>query len=227
MFRGGVTVTVEQIMYREEAIMKKSISNAALRRMTSYLAYLKSLSGHLPQYVSAPVIANALQLGEVQVRKDLAKIARPGHTKIGRNTMELIHDIEKSIGLEQPMRAVLVGSADFLPWLMTQCGENICVLGHFTENLSIGENNALPMSQLVGFCRKMCIQIGILNVSSDMLYPAAELLEKGGVYAIWNFSPVPMAVQGNILIQNENLLPSLGVFSYYATESICSQKKTS
>ena len=62
--------------------MKKSLSSATLRRMTTYLAYLRSISERLPQYVSATMIASALHLGDVQVRKDLAKAAGPGHTKI-------------------------------------------------------------------------------------------------------------------------------------------------
>ena len=192
--------------------MKKSLSSAALRRMTTYLAYLRSISERLPQYVSATMIANALQLGEVQVRKDLAKAAGPGHTKIGRDKAELIRGIEQSIGLEQPLRAVLVGSDDVLPWLMTQCGSHLQLLGHFGEKGA----NAIPLPQLSTFCKRNKVQLGILNVSTDLLYPAAELLERGGVHAIWNFSPVPLAARDGVLVQNEYLLPALAVFSHDA-----------
>ena len=40
--------------------------------------------------ISAPMIAAALHLGEVQVRKDLADTARPGSNKKGRVRKELI-----------------------------------------------------------------------------------------------------------------------------------------
>ncbi len=190
--------------------MKKSLSSATLRRMTTYLAYLRSISERLPQYVSATMIASALHLGDVQVRKDLAKAAGPGHTKIGRDKAELIRGIEQSIGLDRPMRAVLVGSEDFLPWLVTQCGSHLMLLGCFGKN----EADAMPMAQLSAFCKGNRIQIGIVNVSPDLLYSTAEILERGGVRFIWNFSSVPMAAREGMLVQNEYLLPALAVFSH-------------
>ena len=201
--------------------MKKSLSSAALRRMTTYLAYLRSISERLPQYVSATMIANALHLGEVQVRKDLAKAAGPGHTKIGRDKTELIRGIEQSIGLDQPMRAVLVGSDDFLPWLMDQCGSHLRLLGCFGGK----GTDAMPMAQLSAFCKGNRVQIGIVNVPSDLLYSTSELLERGGVRSIWNFGPVPMAAREGMLVQNEYLLPALAVFSHNEILNEVSEKE--
>lgn len=72
-----------------------------------------------------------------------------------------------------------------------QCGSHLQLLGHFGEKGA----NAIPLPQLSAFCKGNGIQLGILNVSTDLLYPAAELLERGGVHAIWNFSPVPLAAR--------------------------------
>ena len=52
------------------------------------------------------------------------------------------------------------------------------------------------------------------NVSPDLLYSTAEILERGGVRFIWNFSSVPMAAREGMLVQNEYLLPALAVFSH-------------
>lgn len=196
--------------------MKRSISNLALRRMTAYLAYLKSLPEDSPKNVSATMIANALQLGDVQVRKDLAKIARPGHTKVGRDKAELIWDIERCIGLDKPVTAVLIGTDDFLPWFSHQCGDRVVISARFSADPISQGKDTMALSELPRFCRDHPTQIGILNVSSDMLYPAADLLAESGVRAIWNFSPVPLESREGVVIQNENLLPTLGILSYYA-----------
>ena len=69
------------------------ISQVLLHRLPSYLNYLKSLPGG-DHYISATTIANALGLGDVQVRKDLAAISDAGRRRTGRSRDQLIRDIE-------------------------------------------------------------------------------------------------------------------------------------
>ena len=51
-------------------MQNKELSKAVLKRLPSYLSYLKSLPEDSSPYISATSIANALNMGEVQVRKD-------------------------------------------------------------------------------------------------------------------------------------------------------------
>ena len=46
-----------------------------IKRLPTYLSYLKSLPEDVSSYISATAIANALQMGDVQVRKDLAAVS--------------------------------------------------------------------------------------------------------------------------------------------------------
>ena len=48
--------------------MDKKISKSVLKRLPSYLSYLKSLQETDSPYISATALANALGMGEVQVR---------------------------------------------------------------------------------------------------------------------------------------------------------------
>jgi len=54
----------------------KAISKQTLLRLPSYLSYLKSLPKQDGEYVSATMIASALGLNDVQVRKDLACVSK-------------------------------------------------------------------------------------------------------------------------------------------------------
>ena len=54
----------------------KEISKSVLKRLPSYLTYLKSLPADGPAIISATALAAALSMGEVQVRKDLAICGR-------------------------------------------------------------------------------------------------------------------------------------------------------
>lgn len=52
----------------------KSITKATLGGLPIYLRYLKSIKS-ISQNISATQLAKALDLGEVQVRKDLASVS--------------------------------------------------------------------------------------------------------------------------------------------------------
>ena len=89
---------------------KVSVSKAALGRLPSYLSYLKELSPEKVPYISATTIAKELNLGEVQVRKDLAVVSGAGKPRLGYVTEELIEKLEDCLGYNQLTFAVLVGA---------------------------------------------------------------------------------------------------------------------
>lgn len=71
----------------------KPISKKLLTRLPVYLQYLRSLPESV-ENVSATRIAGALGLGEVMVRKDLAKVSNSGRCRLGHMRDVLIRDIE-------------------------------------------------------------------------------------------------------------------------------------
>ena len=89
---------------------RKEISKSVLKRLPGYLAYLKTLSDDASPYISATALANALGMGEVQVRKDLAMVSDGGRPKIGYPRQSLIDDIEQFLGYDNTTDAVLIGA---------------------------------------------------------------------------------------------------------------------
>ena len=69
------------------------VSKQLLKRLPLYLNHLKSLPEN-SENISATAIAKALDLGDVQVRKDLARVSDGGRRKTGRIREQLIKDIE-------------------------------------------------------------------------------------------------------------------------------------
>ena len=91
--------------------MEKSyISKATLGRIPRYLGYLKDLPLQKVPYISATTLAKALNLGEVQVRKDLSMVSGAGKPRIGYETETLIGQLEDCLGYNQLTLAVLVGA---------------------------------------------------------------------------------------------------------------------
>ena len=74
--------------------MHKDISKVVLQRLPVYLNYLKTIP-EKDGYISATVLASRLNLGEVQVRKDLASVSCAGKPKVGYEVKTLISELEK------------------------------------------------------------------------------------------------------------------------------------
>ena len=77
---------------------KKEISKAVLKRLPGYLSYLQNMPEGSGTHISATSLANALGMGEVQVRKDLALVSDGGRPKIGYLRESLIEDISQFLG---------------------------------------------------------------------------------------------------------------------------------
>ena len=88
----------------------KKISKSVLKRLPGYLSYLKSMPESAPPHISATALANALGMGEVQVRKALAMVSDGGRPKIGYLREGLIDDIEQFLGYDNTTDAVLIGA---------------------------------------------------------------------------------------------------------------------
>ena len=102
---------------------QKKVSKSVLKRLPGYLDYLKSLSENGPVHISATALANALGMGEVQVRKDLAMVSDGGRPKIGYVRQALIDDIEQFLGYDNTTDAVLIGACVPVGMMIAQLGK--------------------------------------------------------------------------------------------------------
>ena len=91
-------------------VERKEISKSVLKRLPGYLSYLKSIPEGEAVYISATALANALSMGEVQVRKDLAMVSDGGRPKIGYLRSQLVEDISQFLGYDNTTDAILVGA---------------------------------------------------------------------------------------------------------------------
>ena len=210
----------------------KKISTFVLKRLPGYLSYLKSLPDTAPDYISATTLANALGMGQVQVRKDLAMVSDGGRPKIGYRRKDLIADIEKFLGYDNTTDAVLVGFGKLGQALMgykgfSEYGLNIQVaFDPLPERKQhIVDKPIYPVSELEEFCRNNKVMVGIITAPAAHAQEVANQLVAGGVKAIWSFAPVHLNVPDNIIVQYENMATSLAVLSVHLQAHINEEKK--
>ena len=185
-------------------------------------SYLKSLPEGSATYISATALANALGMGEVQVRKDLAMVSDGGRPKIGYLRENLILDISGFLGYDNTTQAILVGAGKLGQALLGYGGFDaygLNILGAFDAKTA-GETTddgktILPMEQLEAFCRKHKILMGIITVPAPFAQQVCDQMITCGIKAIWNFAPVHLDVPEHILVQNEDMATSLAVLSMH------------
>ena len=211
---------------------KKAISKSVLKRLPGYLAYLKNMPENAPANISATALANALGMGEVQVRKDLAMVSDGGRPKIGYLRESLIDDIEQFLGYDNTTDAVLIGAGKLGQALMgykgfDEYGLNILAAFDAAPAMDRTEEGKpiYGIDKLAQFCRVNKVLMGIITVPAESAQAVADQLIAGGIKAIWNFAPVHLDVPSNILVQNENMATSLAVLSVHLQAQIKEEKK--
>lgn len=190
------------------------ISQVLLHRLPSYLNYLKSLPGG-DHYISATTIANALGLGDVQVRKDLAAISDAGRRRTGRSRDQLIRDIENYLGFSAAAGTVIIGAGTMGQAFLDYRGfdhSGLRILACFDHNPGLSQSllgkPIYPMEALEAFCQANSVRIGIIAVPMEEAQNACDRLLGCGIRGIWNLSPAHIRVPSHVALRSENFAAS-------------------
>ena len=211
----------------------KEISKSTLKRLPTYLTYLKSLPEDSSAHISATAVAAALGMGEVQVRKDLALVSDGGRPKIGYLRSGLIRDIEEFLGYGNTKDAVLVGAGKLGRALLSYVGfeeYGMKIIGAFdSDDALIGTSKSgkpiMHISRLREFCLSHQVKIGIITVPAEYAQEVCDRLIESGIQAIWNFAPKHLDVPEGILVQAENMAASLALLSKHLSERMEQEKE--
>lgn len=193
----------------------KKVSRKLLTRLPIYLDYIKSLPDDTMN-ISATNMAHALGLGDVLVRKDLAKVSNAGRCKLGYARETLAQDIEDFLDINSLTGAIIVGAGKLGQALLDYGGfeaSGMSILAGFdqkpTKKRSSAGKPIYSMEKLPDFCKENNIRIGIITVPATEAQKVCDCLICCGIEAIWNFAPIHLVVPEKIVLQSENLAVSL------------------
>jgi AT-rich DNA-binding protein len=210
-------------------INHNAVTTQALHRMPYYIQQLKVLQSQKVETISAPKIAELLNLNEVQVRKDFAAVyPSKGKPKTGFSVSELISNMEELLGFRNADEAVIVGAGALAKAILAHEGfqeYGMKIVAAFDVKPELVGNEIsgikiLPADKISNICRRMKIHIGIITVPAIQAQVVCDQLVAGGVLAIWNFAPVHLSVPSHILVQNENLAASLAMLSKHLKQTM-------
>ena len=191
------------------------VSKKLLKRLPVYLHYIKTLPGHT-ENISATRMARDLGLGDVMVRKDLAKVSNGGRRKLGYVREDLIADIETFLDFNSTTDAIVIGAGKLGQALLDYYGFETSGLHivagfdiHTSKRYTKGGKPIYPMTKLPQFCKDNQVAIAIITVPAESAQNVCNELVDCGIRAIWNFAPVHLNVPERIVVQSENLAVSL------------------
>lgn len=195
------------------------LTRATLGRLPDYLQYLRSSDSGT--HISATTIARALELGEVQVRKDLSAVCGGGRPKVGYCKAELIAALEDALRHTKKSAAVIVGAGRLGTALLGFDGFNAPeIIAAFDTAVtgSVCGKPILPMTEFRSFCQLHDIRIGIITVPVEQAQNVCDTMVANGIAAIWNFAPVKLKIPEKVILRQENLALSLAHLNLLANQ---------
>ncbi len=202
--------------------MSRDIPEFSLQRMPVYLNYLRTLPDDgTYNYISSGAMAQALGLGEVLVRKDLAYTGCAGRPKVGYPRVELIAAIEKFLRINDKKCAVLVGAGGLGSALLSYGGfenygiELVCAFDTSPEKIGtyIGGKPVLSMDELNEGCKKYGAVMAIIAVPAPAAQQTAERLCAAGIKAMLNFAPAQITTGGDVKVINIDVAANLAILA--------------
>ncbi len=216
--------------------MDKNVETASVatyNRMPIYLKALYALKERGEQYVSSVALAETVRENPSVVKKDLSiAIKSVGKPKVGYEVNKLIKDVEDFLGYSNVKGAVLVGVGKLGQALLGYSGFDkygLNIVAGFDNNeklvgSKINGKKILSSSDLASSLKDIKVKIGIIATPKAYAQDVANELVKGGIRAIWNFTPCHLEVPESVTVKNEDMASSLAILSMQL-EVILSKEK--
>lgn len=201
----------------------KDVPGPTIRRLILYYRYLEELAKKDPdRKISSVALAKGVGVTATQVRKDLSYFGPLGLKGVGYEVGSLKNRLEKIIGFNRNWEVALVGAGNLGRALVyyqkfKDLGLNIvevfdCDLnkiGNMINGITVKSTKEM---QRIIFERG--IKIAVIAVPAEEAQQVAEELVKAGVRAIWNFAPVPLDLDSEIIVISEDLSSGIGSLIY-------------
>lgn len=190
----------------------------ALRRMPSYLAYLKMAHKQGLIHISSTSIARDMGIDPTQVTKDIAHTKIQGKTRVGYEIEPLINALEDFLYFKKMDKACLFGAGSLGTALLhdtglKQFGLEIITAYDVNETVIGKTIEGVPIHHIDQFIKgeNKSVEVGILTVPAEYAQAVANDLFKTNIRAIWNFTPIRLIAPDNIIVQNTSLYAHLAV----------------
>lgn len=199
------------------------IPRKTVYRLSIYLRCLARLRENSIETVSSEALAKAAGVKPTQLRKDLACFGTFGTRGLGYDVADLSKKIADELGTSRLQPVILIGAGHLGLALLSYRGfgkEGFEIVAAFDadprrERDKKVRQRILGMNRLPEFVRENAIKMAILTVPAAAAQEVTNQLVSTGITGILNFSPVPISVPEEVMVNNVNLAIELENLSYF------------
>jgi redox-sensing transcriptional repressor len=198
------------------------VPKAVVSRLSLYLRELQHLIRDGQETTSSTQLGRVLGFTDAQVRKDLAYFGQFGYPGIGYRCDELIREIKRILGTDQPWPIALVGAGNLGRALVGYKGfghQGFRVAAVFdVDEAKIGREIAgiriYALEELSQVVAERGIRLAILAVPAAAAQDAADRLVEAGIDGILNFAPVTINLPERLRMVGVDLAIELEQLSF-------------
>lgn len=204
----------------------REIPGPTIKRLILYYRFLEQLAEEEDRIFSSVTLGKAVGVSATQVRKDLSYFGSLGHKGLGYKADDLRKSLEKIIGFNKTWEVALVGAGNLgralvyyqkfrdLGLKITEIFDcDLAKIGNMVNGIVV--KSTKEMTTVIA---EKGIRIAIIAVPESEAQLLAEKLVGAGVKAIWNFAPVPLAFEEEIIVIYEDLSTGIGSLVYRLKE---------
>ncbi len=214
-------------MEKENTPKENLVSVSVIKRMPRYYRFLGELEKAGYRKISSRELSEKMGLTASQIRQDLNCFGGFGQQGYGYNVPALRGEIAKILGLDQKVKAILIGVGNLGRVIVNHMdfearGFNLVAL--FDNNPEIigqviNSHTVENIDMLQEICDKKHPAVAILCIPRDAAQQLADQLISIGIKGFWNFSHYDLALNyDGIVVENVHLGDSLMTLSYMVNE---------
>lgn len=183
-----------------------------VNRLTRYKNALEKLKATGLARIFSDNLADMLGISAPLVRKDFSHFGLAGHKRGGYRVDDLLAQINRLLGGEEPQNVIIVGCGKIGTALLNYTGfsrQRIRIVAGFDSNPAKLDPHApipiLHISQLPDIIAAQNVRFAILAVPEAVAADMVETLIRLGIRGILNFTPMPLKETPECVIHNINI----------------------
>ena len=197
------------------------VPSVIIQRLPRYYRYLGELLEEKIDRISSMQLSQRMGVTSSQIRQDFCSFGEFGQQGYGYNVRYLRGEIGKILGLDRTKQMIIVGAGNLGQALANYHFDKVGfeLIGIFDINprlngFAIQSIRVLMMDSLESFIQENHVDIAVLTVPEDWALDVGKYLEKIGIRAIWNFTPVDLNTVLHVCVRNVHLDESLMTLAY-------------
>lgn len=206
--------------------LDKKISIAVIKRLPRYYRYLSDLLKLGIVRISSKELSVRMGITASQIRQDLNCFGGFGQQGYGYNVEYLYKEIGNILGVNEMFNVIIIGAGNMGQALANYTNfekRGFRVIGIFDISPNLVGNKIkgieiMHLDHIEKYVKSNDIDIAMLCVPYDQTPIIAERIAQLGVKGLWNFSPMDLKLQHDVIIENVHLSDSLMVLGYKIAE---------